>query len=53
MRKWIVFFDSEGKEILRMSMKGLCEGEIPAIIGLLAYERGIPKESVSFAEMTR
>lgn len=53
MRKWIVFFDWDGKEIFSMTMNGMSKGELSATIGLLAYERGIPAESISFAEVTR
>lgn len=53
MRNLIVFYDPDGNEIFHMSVKGMCEGEISATIGLLAYERGIPEASISFAEVTR
>lgn len=55
MRKsqWIVFFGPDGKELLAISKTGSFEGEIAATIGLLAYERGIPEASISFAEVTR
>lgn len=53
MRKWIVFFAPDGRELLAITEKGLMEGEIESTIGLLAYERGIPEGSISFAEVTR
>lgn len=52
-RDWIVFFGLDGSELLAISKKGAVEGEIAATIGLLAYERGIPEGSISFAEVTR
>ncbi len=52
-REWIVFFGSDGKELLAISKEGTVEEEIPATIGLLAYERGIPEGSISIAEVTR
>lgn len=52
-REWIVFFGPDGKELLAISKAGSFEGEIAATIGLLAYERGIPEGSISFAEVTR
>lgn len=52
-KKWIVFFGSDGKEIFSMTMNGMSNGELSATLGLLAYERGIPAESISFAELTR
>ena len=52
-REWIVFFGPGGKELLAITKAGSFEGEIAATIGLLAYERGIPEGSISFAEVTR
>lgn len=47
--KWVVFYGPDGTELLRISLDGLAEGEIPATISLLAYERGISESSISFA----
>lgn len=52
-REWIVFFSPDGKELLAISKEGIVGEEIPATIGLLAYERGVPEESISIAEVTR
>ena len=51
MKRWIVFFEAGGSELLRISVRGLGEGEIESTIGLLAYEKGIPESSIYFAEM--
>lgn len=47
---WIVFYHG-GREILRISKKGLCEDELQATIGLLAYERGLSEGDIEFAEV--
>lgn len=51
-KQWIVFSDSNGKELLRMSIKGSFEEEINSTIGLLAYENDIDPEEISFAFVT-
>lgn len=51
-KQWIVFQDSHGKELLRMSIKGSFEKEISATIGLLAYENNIDPAEISFAFVT-
>lgn len=55
MRKepWIVFFDAEGNELVSFTVRGMMDDEIQETIALLAYERGIPEGSISFAEVTR
>lgn len=52
-REWIVFYGPNGQELLAITKKGVVEDEVAATIGLLAYERGIPAGSISFAEVTR
>lgn len=49
---WIVFYLA-GKEILRISKAGLHEGELEATISLLAYELGVSKSDIEFAEVSR
>ena len=53
LRGWIVFFEPGGKEILRISRKGLAEDEIDNTISLLAYERGLSVGEISFAEVSK
>lgn len=50
---WIVFFGPDGKEILRISRHGLCEGEIGSTVDLIAYERGWDVGAISFAEVSK
>lgn len=52
-RGWVVFFEPGGKEILRISRKGLAEDEIGNTISLLAYERGLNAGEISFAEVAK
>ena len=52
-REWIVFYGPNGQELLAITKMGVVEDEVAATIGLLAYERGIPEGSISFAEVTR
>ena len=51
-KQWIVFSDSEGNELLKMTVKGSFEEEINSTIGLLAYENGIDPAEISFAFVT-
>lgn len=51
-KQWIVFQDSTGKELLRMSIKGSFEKEIHSTISLLAYENNIDPAEISFAFVT-
>lgn len=51
-KQWIVFQDSAGKELLRMTIKGSFEKEIHSTIGLLAYENNIDPAEISFAFVT-
>ena len=50
---WIVFYGPHGEELCAFTVRGMMENEIQETIGLLAYERGIPEGSISFAEVTR
>lgn len=50
---WVVFFAPNGREILRISKFGLSDGEIESTIGLLAYERGLSIDEISFAEVSK
>lgn len=50
-RRWIVFFGPDGKELLRYTVAGTFEGELADTIGLLAYEKGILPEEITFAEI--
>lgn len=51
-KQWIVFRDSSGKELLKMTVKGSFEDEINSTIGLLAYENNIDPAEISFAFVT-
>ena len=51
-KNWIVFSDSKGNELLKMSVKGSFKGEINSTIGLLAYENNISESEISFAFVT-
>jgi hypothetical protein len=42
MSKWIVFYDSKGKELAAYTEAGTFAGERKATADLLAFERGIP-----------
>lgn len=48
-KQWVVFSDSAGKELYRMSIKGSFENEIASTIGLLAYENNIDPAEISIA----
>lgn len=48
-KQWIVFSDSEGNELLKMTVKGSFEQEINSTIGLLAYENNIDPAEICFA----
>ena len=52
-RGWIVFFGPDGRELLRISKKGLAPDEIGCTIDLLAYERGLSVCEISFAEVSK
>lgn len=51
-KQWIVFSDSKGNELLKMSVKGSFENEINSTIGLLAYENDLDPAEISFAFVT-
>ena len=51
-KQWIVFSDSDGNELLKMTVKGSFEKEINSTIGLLAYKNGIDPAEISFAFVT-
>ena len=51
-KQWIVFSDSKGNELLKMTVKGSFEKEINSTIGLLAYENDIDPAEISFAFVT-
>lgn len=53
MRKWIVFYNSTGKELLAYTERGTFAGEREATIDLLAYERGIPAQEIIIKEEDR
>lgn len=48
-KQWIVFSDSEGNELLKVTIKGSFEEEINSTIGLLACENNIDPAEISFA----
>ena len=52
-RGWIVFFGPDGRELLRISKKGLAPDEIGCTIDLLAYERGLSVCEISFGEVSK
>ena len=47
-KQYVVFTDTTGKELFRMTAEGSSEGEIEETIGLLAYERGLDPESIRY-----
>ena len=49
---WIVFFDADGKELLRHTLRGTFPGELQDTISLLAYEKGLTPGEISFAQIT-
>ena len=50
---WIVFYDSNGRELCSVTVRGIFPGEIGDTISLLAYENEISVSEISFAEVTR
>jgi hypothetical protein len=53
MSKWIVFYDSKGKELAAYTEAGTFEGERQATAELLAFEQGIPAEEITAKEVER
>ena len=53
MSKWIVFYDSEGKELAAYTEAGTFAGEREATADLLAFEHGIPPEEITTKEEER
>ena len=53
MSKWIVFYDSEGKELAAYTEAETFAGEREATVNLLAFENGIPTEELTVKEVQR
>ena len=53
MSKWIVFYDSTGKELAAYTVTGTFEGELEATKDLLAFEHGISPEEITIKEEER
>lgn len=53
MRKWIVFYDSKGKELAAYTEAETFEGEQKATAELLAFEHGIRPEEITAKEVER
>lgn len=53
MRKWIVFYDSKGKEIAAYTQAETFAGEREATAELLAFEHGIQPEEITAKEVER
>ncbi len=51
-KPWIVFYDLDGKELLRYTARDTFAGELEDTISLLAYENGISPGEISFAVIT-
>lgn len=50
---WIVFYDPDGKELARYTVRGTFAGELQDTISRLAYEHGLSPGEISFAEVYR
>lgn len=53
MSKWIVFYDSNGKELAAYTKAETFEGERKATAELLAFENGIQPEEITVKEVER
>ena len=53
MRKWIVFYDSKGKELAAYTQAETFVGEQKATTELLAFEHGIQPEEITAKEVER
>ena len=53
MIKWIVFYDSKGKELAAYTEVGTFSGERGATAELLAFENGIQPEEITVKEVER
>lgn len=53
MSKWIVFYDSEGKELAAYTETGTFAGERKATADLLSFEHGIPTHEIIIKEEER
>lgn len=53
MRRWIVFYDSTGKELAAYTEKGTFAGERQATADLLAHEHGISADEIIIKEEDR
>ena len=53
MKKWIVFYDSKGKELAAYTEAGTFLGEREATAELLAFENGIQPEEITVKEVER
>ena len=47
-RTWIVFYGPDGDELLRIDLEGTFAGEIRNTIDILAAEKKVDAESISF-----
>lgn len=52
-RDWLVFLDTDGKELLAITANEADDSEILSTIDLLAYEKHISAGSISIAEVRR
>lgn len=46
-KNWVVFYHDK-QELAAISVQCISPGEIPATIGLLAYENSIPEDAIHF-----
>lgn len=53
MKKWIVFYDSSGHELLSYTEKGTFAGERESTIGFLSHEIGISPHEITIKEENR
>ena len=47
MKKWLVFYH-DAKPILACTLNDTFDGEVEATRGLLAYEKGIPEDEITY-----
>jgi hypothetical protein len=50
---WVVFYDSNGREICSFSVRGIMVGEISETKSLLAYDKGISASEIRAAVILR
>jgi hypothetical protein len=53
MKKWIVFYDNNGKELTAYTQAETFAGEQKATAELLAFEHGIRPEEITAKEVKR